>query len=48
MGMPEARIILAQAAVYVACAPKSNSPYMAVEQHCQKLKMEKWGMFRIT
>jgi putative ATPase len=25
IGMPEARIILSQAALYVACAPKSNS-----------------------
>ena len=24
IGMPEARIILAQAATYIACAPKSN------------------------
>ena len=29
LGMPEARIILAQAATYVACAPKSNSAIMA-------------------
>ena len=32
VGMPEARIILSQAANYVACAPKSNSSYMAVER----------------
>ncbi len=32
VGMPEARIPLAQAAVYVACAPKSNAAYMAVEK----------------
>jgi len=32
IGMPEARIILAEAAIYVACAPKSNASYMAVEQ----------------
>ena len=31
LGMPEARIILAQAATYVACAPKSNSAYMAID-----------------
>ena len=30
IGMPEARIILSQAANYVACAPKSNSCYMAI------------------
>ena len=31
VGMPEARIPLAQAAIYVATAPKSNSSYLAVE-----------------
>ena len=30
VGMPESRIILSQAAIYVACAPKSNASYMAV------------------
>ena len=30
VGMPEARIVLAQAAVYVALAPKSNAAYRAV------------------
>lgn len=30
IGMPEARIILAQAAIYVAVSPKSNSSYRAV------------------
>lgn len=31
IGMPEARIPLAQAAVYVACAPKSNAAYMGID-----------------
>ncbi len=31
VGWPEGRIILAEAVVYVACAPKSNSAYMAVD-----------------
>ncbi|HTY38411.1 MAG TPA: replication-associated recombination protein A, partial [Bacteroidota bacterium] len=31
VGMPEARIILAQAATYLASAPKSNASYLAVE-----------------
>lgn len=31
LGMPEARIPLSQAAIYVACAPKSNSSYVAVD-----------------
>lgn len=30
IGMPESRIILAQAAVYVACAPKSNASYLGI------------------
>lgn len=30
IGMPEGRIILAQAALYVACAPKSNASYVAI------------------
>lgn len=32
LGMPEARIVLAQAATYVACAPKSNSAIMAIDE----------------
>ncbi len=32
VGMPEARILLSQAAVYVACAPKSNSSYLAINE----------------
>jgi len=31
IGMPESRIILAQATVYVACAPKSNAAYMGID-----------------
>ncbi|HAM34815.1 MAG TPA: replication-associated recombination protein RarA [Elusimicrobia bacterium] len=31
LGMPEARIPLAQAAVYVAAAPKSNAAYLAID-----------------
>ncbi|MDO8525913.1 MAG: replication-associated recombination protein A [Candidatus Omnitrophota bacterium] len=31
VGMPEARIPLAQAAVYVACAAKSNAGYLGIE-----------------
>jgi putative ATPase len=30
LGMPEARIPLAQAATYLACAPKSNASYLAL------------------
>jgi len=32
VGLPEARIPLAQAAVYVACAPKSNAAYLGIEK----------------
>ena len=32
LGMPEARIVLSQAAIYVACAPKSNASYMAIDK----------------
>jgi putative ATPase len=32
VGMPEAQIILSHAATYVACAPKSNAAYVAVEE----------------
>jgi putative ATPase len=32
VGMPEARINLAQAVTYLACAPKSNASYMGIEE----------------
>ncbi|MCX5696615.1 MAG: replication-associated recombination protein A [Candidatus Omnitrophica bacterium] len=32
VGMPEARIPLAQAVIYVACAPKSNASYLAIDK----------------
>ncbi len=38
IGMPEARIILAQAAVYVAAAPKSNASYLAVDRAIDEVK----------
>ncbi len=37
LGMPEARIVLAQAAIYVACSPKSNASYMAVNAAQQEV-----------
>lgn len=40
LGMPEARIVLSQAAVYVACAPKSNASYMAVDKALDIIKNE--------
>ena len=38
VGMPEARIPLAHAAVYVATAPKSNRAYLAVEKAMGEIK----------
>jgi len=32
VGMPEARIPLAQAVCYIACAPKSNAAYMGIDK----------------
>ncbi|MBU4140953.1 MAG: replication-associated recombination protein A [Candidatus Omnitrophica bacterium] len=32
VGLPEARIPLAQATVYIACAPKSNAAYQGIEK----------------
>jgi putative ATPase len=31
IGLPEARIVLAQTTSYLACAPKSNAAYMAID-----------------
>jgi putative ATPase len=31
-GFPECRITLSQCAVYLACSPKSNASYMAIEE----------------
>ena len=38
IGMPEARIILAQAVTYVATAPKSNAAYLAIDQALDYIK----------
>ncbi len=38
IGMPEARIILAQAAIYVACAPKSNASYLGIDKALADVK----------
>ncbi len=38
VGMPEARIILAQATTYLATAPKSNASYMGVEAATDDIK----------
>ncbi len=41
LGMPEARIVLAQAATYVACAPKSNSAICAIDAATHVVESEK-------
>lgn len=38
VGLPEARIILSQAAVYLACSPKSNASYMAIKRAQAEVK----------
>ncbi len=38
IGYPEARIILAQCAVYLASSPKSNSSYLAINQALQEIE----------
>ena len=41
VGMPEARIILAQLVIYLALAPKSNASYMAIERATEDIKQQK-------
>ena len=41
IGFPESRIILAQAAAYVACAPKSNSAVMAISRAMESVKTKR-------
>ncbi len=43
IGMPEAQIILSQAAAYVACAPKSNSAVAAIGKAMDAVKNGKTG-----
>ena len=38
IGMPEGRILLAQAATYVACAPKSDAIYMGIEKAMEEVE----------
>lgn len=38
VGMPEARIILSEVAVYLATSPKSNATYLAIKNAEQKVK----------
>ncbi len=43
VGMPEARIILAEAVTYLACAPKSNAAYLGIESAIADLRAAKGG-----
>lgn len=38
IGMPEGRIIMAQTAIYLACSPKSNASYMAINMALDEIK----------
>lgn len=41
VGLPEARIPLAQAVIYVSCAPKSNASYLAIDKAYHDIESEK-------
>ncbi|MCR4438681.1 MAG: replication-associated recombination protein A [bacterium] len=43
IGMPEARIVLAQATTYLASAPKSNASYLAIEAATADVRQEQPG-----
>ena len=43
IGMPEARIILAEAAVYVACSKKSNASYLAINRALEDVEQKDTG-----
>ena len=38
IGFPESRIILSQTAIYLACSPKSNASYMAINKAQESVK----------
>ena len=44
IGMPEARIILSEAACYVAKSPKSNASYMAINKALEDVKTKDTGL----
>ena len=43
VGMPEARIILAEAAIYVATSKKSNASYLAIDKALEDVKTKDTG-----
>jgi len=42
VGLPEARIPLAQAAIYIAVAPKSNAACVAIDKALQAVRERRW------
>ena len=43
IGMPEARIILSEAAIYVAKSKKANSAYLAIDKALQDVNSKETG-----
>jgi len=43
VGMPEAKIVLSQVVTYIACAPKSNASYVAIDQAIHDVKQKDCG-----
>lgn len=43
VGMPEARIILSEAAIYIAISPKSNASYLAINKALEDVKTKDTG-----
>ena len=43
IGMPEARILLSQATIYVATSPKSNASYLAIDKALEDVKTKDTG-----
>lgn len=41
VGLPECRIILAQATTYLACAPKSNASYLAIDAALDDVRQQR-------
>lgn len=46
IGMPEIRIILAQAVVYLSISTKSNSVYKAINSAMEDIKKERFKKFQ--
>ena len=43
VGMPEARIILSEAAIYIALSKKSNATYLAIDKAIEDVKTKETG-----